>query len=123
MSKTSYSYYDSESGDGIRGQTGRFPTICAQALLPEASGESGHYFPMSFVSLSLAITHPHFPQPIFKKIGTPTPGSFVMCVLIKDLRRSVVYVCANKRLTSTSTTHFQKNSYPPPHPILRCICK
>ena len=43
-----------------------------------------------------------------------------MCVLIKDLRRSVVYVCANKRLT---TTHLRKKSYPPPPPILQCICK
>ena len=39
-----------------------------------------------------------------------------MCVLIKDLRRSVAYVCANKRLTSTSATHFQKTRTP--HPTL-----
>src|ERR1700678_3511520 len=39
-----------------------------------------------------------------------------MCVLIKDLRRSVVYVCANKRLTSTSPTHLRKKSYPPTPP-------
>jgi hypothetical protein len=39
---------------------------------------------------------PH--NPFSKKQVPPPLGSFVMCVLIKDLRRSVVYVCANKGL-------------------------
>ena len=106
------------------GTDGTFPELPAlQFLAPETSGQTGAHLLISFVSLPLAITHPQFPKPIFDKTRTPPQGSKPMCVLIKDLRRSVVYVCANKRLNSTSTTHFQKNSYPPPHPILRCICK
>src|ERR1019366_2751864 len=33
----------------------------------------------------------------------PPGGSLVMCVLIKDLRRSGVYVCANKGFTGSKS--------------------
>jgi hypothetical protein len=49
---------------------------------------------------------PPYITPKIKKSRTPLPPSKAMCVLIKDLQRSVVDVCANKRLSGNRTQHF-----------------
>jgi hypothetical protein len=47
--------------------------------------------------------HPTLPPIVeFSKNASLPPPCFAMCVLIKDLQRSVVQVCANKGLSSES---------------------
>jgi hypothetical protein len=59
---------------------------------------------MYFVSLALADARPFSRNPFLKKTHTPPQGSLAMCVLIKDLRRSGVHVCANKGLSRKLTS-------------------
>ena len=53
-------------------------------------------YALCFHTLSRRHTLP--PIVNFQKNASPTPPCFAMCVLIKDLPRSMVYVCANKGL-------------------------
>src|SRR6202522_3674269 len=63
--------------------TTRQPNKSARKLVcPETPQRNGSRRLMSFVSLSLALTHPRFPSPIFKRKRTPHPPYFAMCVLI-----------------------------------------
>ena len=50
----------------------------------------------------------------FGKTATPTPPYFAMYVQIKGLQRSVVHVCANKRLSANY--HFRNSAGTIPNP-------